>query len=354
MTTGETARGETARGDATQSGPVERELHEQVALCLPNGRLNPDALGWSRRPLHDTSGIGRGLHGWGRNKRWEYWCVTTPTHIIALTVSALDYAALHELWLLDRETLTEIDRVAIAPLNGSVTLPGSFAGGPAVARTKHLTIDIDEVDGGTRLRAQTPRVRLDVLAERPAGHEAMGVAAAWNARLLQYSIKDVARPAEGSVRIDGVEHPVPAGQSWAVLDHGRGRWPYRVSWNWGAGSGTVDGRRIGIQLGGEWLPKRGPTEHSFSVDGRVNKLSGVLHWHFDRDDYLAPWRITGERADLTFTPFYDRHATSNFLLIASSTHQCFGHYSGWMIDDRGSRVPVDGVLGWAEDVRNRW
>ena len=39
---------------------------------------------------------------------------------------------------------------------------------------------------------------------------------------------------------------------------------------------------------------------------------------------------------------------------AQRAHQCFGHWAGWMIDDAGERVPVDGVLGWAEDVHNRW
>src|ERR1051325_8683196 len=40
----------------------------------------------------------------GRNKRWEYWGVVTPTHVLALTVSSLDYAAVHEVWVLDRES----------------------------------------------------------------------------------------------------------------------------------------------------------------------------------------------------------------------------------------------------------
>jgi len=342
-----------------ESVAAERELHEPVALCLPNGRLNHEALGWSRHQVHDTSGVaaarrGRLPYAWGRNKRWEYWALTSPTHIVALTVSALDYAALHEVWVLQRETLTEIDRVAIAPFGSSVRLPESFADGPARASANDLTIEIDEVGDGTAIRARVPRVRLDVTVLRPPGHEAMGVAAAWDDRHLQYSVKDVARPVSGNLTVDGLDFAFPEGESFGVLDHGRGRWPYRVSWNWGAASGMVNGHRIGVQLGGEWLPHHGPTEHSFSVDGRVNKIAGVLHWEFDRDDYLRPWRITGDRADLTFRPFFDRAGTTNFLVVSSSTHQCFGHYTGWMLDDGGEKVAVDGVLGWAEDVHNRW
>ena len=83
----------------------------------------------------------------------------------------------------------------------------------------------------------------------------MGVVVPWSARRFQYTVKDVARPALGSLWVDGVEHPVAAGDSWAVLDHGRGRWPYAVHWNWGAGSGLVDGRVIGVQVGGRWTDR---------------------------------------------------------------------------------------------------
>src|SRR5690606_18633097 len=77
----------------------EREITTPVSLTARSGRLNPAAVGWSRRPLHDTDGIGRLGRGWGRNKRWEYWAVVTPTHIVSVTVSSLDYAAVHDLWV---------------------------------------------------------------------------------------------------------------------------------------------------------------------------------------------------------------------------------------------------------------
>lgn len=74
----------------------EREINEPVDLCLPDGRLNPAARGWSRQPLHRAN-----LRGWGRTKRWDYWCVTTPTHLVALTVSDLDFLALNTVYVLE-------------------------------------------------------------------------------------------------------------------------------------------------------------------------------------------------------------------------------------------------------------
>lgn len=151
-----------------------------------------------------------------------------------------------------------------------------------------------------------------------------------------------------------MEHTVADGDSWAVLDHGRGRWPYAVHWNWGAGSGLVDGRVIGVQVGGRWTDGTGSTENALVVDGRVHKISEELSWRYDTRDWLAPWRVRGDLADLTFTPFWNHSSATNLGVLAQRANQCFGHWTGWMRDDAGEPVSVDGVLGWAEDVHNRW
>jgi len=337
---------------------TEREITADVPLCRPDGRLNPDAVGWSRSPLHDTSGIGHGLRGLGRNKRWEYWAVVTPGHVIALTTSALDYAALHQVWVLDRGTGEEVDAVAISPSNRSATLPGRLGSGPVRSRTRAVAIAVDEAPGGTRLRARTSRVDLDVTVARPVDRELVGVVVPWSDRRFQYTVKDVGRPATGTLRVDGVERSVPEG-SWAVLDHGRGRWPYRAAWQWGVGFGDgldSDGARheVAVQLGGTWT-RRGPTtESGLFVDGRLHKLHDELDWTFDRAAYTEPWRVRGARLDLTFLPAHDRVSSTQLGLVASSTHQCFGSWSGWVTTDDGARLELDGLDGWAEDVAQRW
>lgn len=334
----------------------EREIREKVSLTTAAGGLNPAALGFTRTPLHDTSGITGRAH-WGRNKRWEYWNVITPTHIAALTVSCIDFLSLHSLWVYDRASGEAIDTTALSPGGRSAALPPSLGAGSARARARTVTLDIDEVDGGTRLRGSSARTSIDVVAERPAGHESLGVVVPWRGgrsiRRFQYTVKDVARPAVGSLTIDGATHPVPPG-SWAVLDHGRGRWPYRVHWNWAAGSGVVHGRVIGLQLGAKWTDGSGATENALLVDGHLSKISEELVWDYSPSDWLCPWRIHGQSADLTFTPFHDKQSRTNALLIATRTDQLFGTWSGWVRDDTGNRISVDGIEGFAEDVLNRW
>lgn len=334
----------------------ERELTAPVSLTLPNGRVNPDAIGWARQPIVDTARIGRGR---GRNKRWEYWNVTTPTHILALTVSSIDYAAVHEVWVFDRATerawgksATVIPARDVELASTLVAEDGIEAG--ARARAKDLEIDIVGEPGGTRLRARIPDASFDVFAALPEGHERLAVVVPWSNRRFQYTVKDVARPAVGSVTLAGVTHDVPVGESWAVLDHGRGRWPYDIRWNWGAGSGISGGRTIGIQVGGRWTEGTGSTENAFFVDGRLHKISQELTWDYDLADWRRPWRVAGGGLEASFTPFFDKVTRTNLGVISSRTDQCFGHWSGSFAVPGGEVVAFDGIVGWAEEVHNRW
>jgi hypothetical protein len=333
----------------------EREITEPVDLCLPGGRLDPDAVGWTRRPLHRAN-----LRGWGRTKRWEYWGIVTPTHVVGVTISSLDYAGVHGLYVLDRATGVETARDVVVPLARQVSLPERSGSGSAWARSSTLDVRIDnlpDADGhgaSTRLRAEARGVRLDLTMPVPDGHESLGVVVPWSDRLFQYTVKDLARPVSGGLRLgdggDAVVHMVDAADSFAVLDHGRGRWPYRMTWNWAAGSGH--GR--GIQLGGKWADGTGMTENALLVDGRIHKLGAELGWEYDRRDWLVPWTITGPRVEATFHPFHERVSRTELGVVGSETHQCFGEFRGRAQADDGAWVPLDGLVGWAEEARQRW
>jgi hypothetical protein len=333
----------------------ETELTGRVPLTGPDGRLNPAAVGWARRPIVDTAGLVLGSHRtWGRTKRWEYWNVITPTHILALTVSSIDYAAVHEVWIFDRVTESSWSRAATVLPARDVSLPPSLGMGSARARAKDIAIDLDPLPhGGTRLRATIPDGSFDITVSRPAVHDCLAVVVPWSRTRFQYTVKDVALTANGVVTILGNEYEVPA-TSWAVLDHGRGRWPYDVSWNWGAGSGECQGHHIGLQVGGQWTAGTGSTENGLVVDGHLYKIHEELTWEYDLADWRRPWRVTGGGLDATLEPFHNKRSSSNLVVVSSRTDQCFGHWTGSYVTPHGEGIAFDNLVGWAEDVHNRW
>jgi len=324
------------------------ELSESVALCDASGRLNPAAVGWSRRPLHEAN-----LRGRGRAKRWEYWAITQDDSVFAVTVSDLDYAALHAVYVLMPDG-REFARSVIVPLR-RVGLGDHVGDSPIRVRTRQLAIDLVPDVGGVTIRAKAEGVAAAFRVEQPIDHDALGVVVPWGPTRFQYTVKQNALPAVGEVVVDGERFAFDA--AYATVDHGRGKWPYAITWNWGSGSGVVDGHVVGIQIGGSWTDGTGSTENALSVDGRLHYIPDDLRWEYDETDWMRPWHITdpqGQRLDLTLTPRHVRAESTNLAVLANVTHQAFGAWTGWMSDDAGRRFAVDGISGWAEEVRNRW
>lgn len=322
----------------------EREITEPVDLCRADGSLNPNAVGWSRRPLHRAN-----LRGWGRCKRWEYWSIVTPDHVVGVVLSSLDYMGVTGIYVLDRATRHEVTADAVVPLAHGVRLPDTCGVSLAAVESGRVRIRLDQTPLATTITAHAAEIELALEVGR--GGESLGVVVPWSDRRFQYTVKDVARPVSGTITVGGATHQVPAG-SFAVLDHGRGKWPYTMTWNWAAGSNTD--RSLGLQLGGKWTDGTGLTENALVVDGRLHKIGEELVWSYDRGDWLQPWRITGEHADITFTPFHERVAVTNLIVLAGETHQCFGHFTGWVTTDEGDRFDLAGLEGWAEEAHNRW
>lgn len=331
--------------------PTETEITSDVDLCRQDGTLNPAAIGWTRHPLHTAN-----LRGWGRTKRWEYWCVQSPTHVLALTVSSIDYLALHTVWFLEYGG-PEIDKTVIAPLSRMPVFPERSGAGPVSVAARGVGIWLEPQDGGIRLRARTDRVEADVTVSRPPGHEGMGVVIPWSDRRFQYTVKDNTLPARGVVVADGREFVFDPVDSWAMLDHGRGRWPYNTTWNWGSASGQTDEHVVGLQFGGKWTDGTGMTENALCVDGRVHKISEDLVWEYDTADWTAPWRVrtaASDAVDVELTPIHERRARTEALLISTEVHQCFGTWNGRIAPPGTGPIRIESVRGFAEQARMRW
>jgi hypothetical protein len=356
---------------------TDRELTQPVALCTRDGRLARDAVGWSRRPVHDCALPAT----WGRRKRWDFWGVTGPGCALNIVVADVDYVGLVDVWFRDFTAGVEMTRTAMVPLARGITLPDRVGGAPIVVDRGDLRVSIREEAGGTRLRVDlagtgagdpedpagepaAARVGFtaDVLVRRPDGHESLSVVIPWSDTRFQCTTKDVARLADGTVTWDGRTYALrPNGTSWGCLDFGRGRWPYRTVWNWGAGAGIVDGpdgpTTIGLQLGGRWTDGTGMTENALCVDGRLSKLSEELVWRYDTANWLHPWSIRtprSDRVDLTFTPLHDKRSRLRLGLVSQSVDQCFGTWAGTIVPDGGRTIPLHGVFGWAEEATWRW
>lgn len=327
----------------------ETEITAPVDLCFPSGRLNPAAVGWSRRLQHRIN-----LPGWGRNKRFEYWCINTPTFVVAANVSNHDYRANVSCNLLDLTTGVETFE------GGNVWLPSrryAVSDAPSLAvrgARKGIELEVAPVPEGATIRVESERIQLDVVVHIPDDHEVMCVVVPWTERRYQFTAKNNCLRVSGTVTHDGIAHVLDPDVVNATYDRGRGRWPYRTLWNWGAGSGMSDGVEIGLNFGGKWTDGTPSTENCLRIDGRLHKISQPVMWEYDTKNWMAPWRLSNHRVDLTFTPEREVHHRFDRLVILNRGDQMFGRWNGSVVDDAGVRYEVRNIFGHVEEVQRRW
>jgi hypothetical protein len=335
----------------------ERELTESVDLCTPDGdRLNPDALGWSRRPLHRAN-----LHGHhGVNKRWDYWAILAGDFIVSAVYSDVDYIGLADVYWADLVTGEHGGHgIAVVGADG-MELPERPGTAPLRVDRDGLALAIVDDADGTRLTAAwTERdgraASLDVMVAEPPGHESLNVVVPWSEERFNFTSKHQARPAFGELVVGDHRRGI-GGNAWGVLDVGRGRWPREITWNWGGGAGRSGQHVIGLQFGAKWTDRTGFTENGFLVDGRLTKIGSELVWDYDWDEPMEPWRVRDPKGqlDVMLTPRFDKHSKLAGRKRGSETHQVFGTWAGHVVTDDGVRYEFADLQGFAEEARQEW
>lgn len=341
---------------------ARHEIIESSPLLDSRGNLMQ--VGWARQPLLDCNLEDARVYRvralqWTRMKRWDYYGVAYPNGYFSATIADLGYAGQVFVYMVDFEKASYVEDTITIPLGRGVELPRNSTSGRSEWRGKRARLLFDEAVelrtvsvewddfGGRPLAAD---LSLDV----PGGHESTVMVTPIGARRFYYNRKINCMPVAGAIAVGDNVTTINPETSSGTLDWGRGAWAYRSFWVWASSSGFLaDGRRVGLNFGFGFGDDSAATENTLLLDGRIHKL-GAVDFSYDNTDFMRPWRMASDRLDLTFTPFLDRTAKTNLLLIRSEVHQMFGHYSGTVVDDAGNDVHIDGVVGWAEEHRARW
>jgi len=314
----------------------ERELTEPITLCLPDGRLDPAAVGWSRRPLHRCNLRGR----WPRKKRWDYWCVTGDDVMIALTWADVDYLGLAVASALDLASGALVEEFALARPGGAFA--ETVGGGDVAFERRGFALRIEPRADGTRLSARTRRLQIEITVEPP--RESLSVVVPFDDARFQFTCKQIGLAARGRAIVDGRERRLDG--AWAALDFGRGIWPHRTRWRWAAAAGTANGRAVAFNLGGLWTRGTGATENALFLDGRAHKLSDEIE--------LDGQRLSSPAVELSFVPLHARHVGADVWPIGARLDWACGWFNGWLLAGGGERIEVRNLFGWNEEVRARW
>ncbi|WP_175614856.1 DUF2804 domain-containing protein [Piscibacillus halophilus] len=335
-----------------------REITRAVKLFDEKGKLNQVSVGWARHPMVYCNLKGSFL----RKKKWNYWCMTNREALFSVTVSHLDYAAVIFAYIYDFTTRKFVEKSILIPLGKGLSIPDNVQDS-IYFKGKGVHVSIKDEEHVTKLNVSWLNFFEDKPLEaqfnivRKTDHESLNVVIPWSNSRFQFTSKQVALPTEGKVSWSQGDYTFQMSDSFATLDFGRGKWPYRSKWNWGAASGFADGYRIGLNFGGQWTDNTGQTENGIIIDQKLHKIHEDLDWVYDHHDYMKPWVIhspNNKRVKLMFKPIFERVSKTNLGIIKSNVHQMIGYYSGTVETDDGQTIQIQRLLGWAEDHQARW
>jgi len=294
-------------------------------------------------------------------REWEYYAVFAPDFAIGLTLADLGFLSFSTLTLEDYKTGLVHDAIMFADSDaldfpftpfGNTLFESSTGSVEYRFEGDHRSITVLAGAAGTDERMEA-RVRL----ADSEGVESIAVSHLFDEPgEFFYENKRVSMPATGTVVVGNTTYDFGEGESFGVLDWGRGVWPHDVKWEWGHFTGMTDGHMVGINMGtvnGDDTPG---TADAVIVDGVLHKLPESI-WEYELDELMAPWRFSSDdgRIELTLTLDFDDSTTISLGPALTLTRwKVHGVIAGTLELDDGSTLQVDGVRGAAEYVEIVW
>ena len=306
---------------------------------------------------------------WHQIKEWDYYYILDATQQfgISFTMSDLGYLGLMAVAWLDfrKNTVTQYDTMTFFPKGKIGLLPDSGDGKVHFA-DKKLSLTYEYSLPDRKIMIDVPKFTLptgetglhgELILHQDPSMETMVIATSWqeNRKAFYYNQKINCMPARGTVTIGDKTFSFSPETSFGGLDWGRGRWTYKNRWYWASASGMLNGASIGWNLGYGFSDRMPATENMIFYKGKAHKLEEIT-FHIDTSDYMQPWRFSSSdgRFEMEFEPAIDRYGKTDFKVLKSEQHQVFGYFTGDLILDDGNKLHVDRLLGFAEDVFNKW
>lgn len=336
---------------------VEKELINPVQLCQANGTLNPQAIGFSKRPLIQSNL----MKNFMRKKKWNSWCIFGEEVLFSVTIGHFDYAAICFVYLFNYETERYTEKIISLPFSRRVKMPEHVLDSISFSHAQ-INAHITHANNETKLVVTIPdfdRERLEVALDitHPLEDESLNVVIPKSRNIFQFTSKHYILPTTGTITFGNQQFTLDADHSFAVLDFGRGVWDKQAEWNWAMASQRIGKRRIGLNFGGTWTDGTGMTENAIFIDGVMTKIHEDMTFSYDTGNLMYKWDLRtkfSNQIQLTFIPFSKRVKKTNSPFIRSEVAQLVGYFNGVIQLPDHPPLYIRNMLGCMEKHQAKW
>jgi len=333
---------------------MQKEITSSVPLLDERGHVV--SPGYARRMVfgYDRERIRAGPFAL---KEWDFYQIAAGEYVLQLTIGHVSYMASFSATLFhitngERAAFSRMRPLPLRSMRMPVTPeePGVLS-----AEGRDFSMRFETAAGSRHLVLHGRGAEADVTLVNDPDDDKMAIATPFtNPRQFYLNCKENFYEARGGAQIGGLSVALKPGDT-ALLDWGRGVWPFRHEWFWGNGAANTCGGRFGFNIGWGFGNTSNATENMFFWNGKAYKL-GVLRAERDEREYMAPWHFCDEegRFDFVMTPVYDNFTQTKLAFVDTRCHQVFGRYDGTAVLPGGETLEIRDLLAFCEHAQNRW
>lgn len=337
------------------------EITKPTILLKEDGQLNKP--GWCRRNLFEYN-RNKINAPWWRIKEWDFYQLGNENYMVQICFANISIGAAATAKLINLKNGKTYSAMGFSlftknryrlPANGDCPHSFEFKKGGA-----YLGIEVTERERILKFEdnAGEKTFAMNFNLEMMENHESITIATPFKQKgRFFYTNKINCMPVEGKAIIGDEVFEFDKKDTFAVLDWGRGAWPYKNTWYWGNGSAYVDGKLFGFEITWGFGNESNATETALFYDGKCHKIGAVNVEICPKDRWMEPWAFVSEdgRFNLTMTPFYDNVTGMKFLnLIGAKCHQVHGYWNGTVILDDGKVLEIKNMYAFCERMENLW
>lgn len=334
---------------------MQHEVTKQTPLLADNGHLA--AKGYAKKMnfvYNREKAKGFPL----KLKEWNFYQIQKDHYVLQLTLGHVSYMCSVAATLIDLDTGKKYEFGTMKPFFVPALDKNPEEESRVCFRDKNFNLSFQVTADKRILQVQGSNkafrnVNIHIELDNDADNEKMVIATPFEKPTQFYlNYKENYYHGTGTVQFDDLK--VAFDGCTALLDWGRGIWPYSHQWFWGNLTSHIDGIPFGFNIGWGFGDLSHATENMFFYDKKAYKL-GVLDVERDETDYMKPWKISDpeHRLQMTFTPLFNNYTQNKYVVIDTHCNQVFGLFDGTIETDRGPKE-FQNVLAFIEHAVNHW
>ncbi|MBQ6266108.1 MAG: DUF2804 domain-containing protein [Clostridia bacterium] len=340
----------------------QHRITEKTPLLDENGKLTEPGYCTENLYEYDRKAIKARPT---RIKEWDFYQITDGRYMLQITISDISLAGAAIFTLVDMRTGERYEVMNISLLTfGRMGMESDAMSEHTLSRhRRNFDLDINVTKNETAIKLAAVKngqnVTADLSLAMMDGLESLVMAVPFTGNDKQFYLnqKINSMPVTGTVTYGDLTVEFTPDRAFALLDWGRGVWPYAQQWYWGNGTTRLEnGDLFGFEIGWGFGDMSAATENMLFYNGKAHKL-GKITMTRDESDWLAPWHFTCEdgRFEMTMTPYFDNFTSNRVLgLVGNICHQVFGKWEGTVTLDDGTVVEIKDMDAFCELSDNMW